>query len=316
MPDADLPLPPSNDQLAGLHARLLRAVAYRLGGPDAAEDAAQEAMLLLWQRWPEVVRGAHERARGSDPEAITNQLVAWVATCAVRMHGEALRRSRRRSGEEALLNEQATPPDQGAAADLSDLERDLTEKLAAFRASLNARERAVFDAVVAQTPREEVARALDTSPNAVWQVAKRLRQKLGRDERLRAIHAAMRVARDGSYGSAEDCDLVEATLATPAHDPVPCRLDALGLRWHGDGYVRAELRARADTPPLPEVVVGVGWLSGKPHQDLRAATTPFVLHWQGQRAHLDAFVGTPPHHDGGGDGIRLPARHLHVVLSS
>lgn len=313
----DPELPPSPADLTQIHARLLAAVTYRLRDPVAAEDATQESMLLLWTRWPDLVRRAQGLARDGDAASITNLLVGYLATCAYRTHVAGQTRRHLQIVDDAQINEVCVDPNQGADADLAAIAPEFEAKLAEFRASLSAREQAVLDAALANTPRDDLARALGTTANAVWQIKKRLKPKLARAEHLLAICASMRIAREGNYGSGEDgLDLVEASLVTPVGTAAACRLDTPGLRWHRDGHVRGALLAQQDGPALPPVVVGIGWLSGKPHERRRAVTAPFVLTFRGGRADLDALVGAPPHSDGSGDGIVVPGAHLSLALAN
>ena len=172
----------------------LRAIATQLVGPADADDAVQETWLRL---------------RRADVAAIEN-LDAWLTTVVSRVCLDQLksaRRTRERSWE--VLPWQDEPvSDLGDPAELAALGDRVGVALLVVLETLSPAERLAFVLHdVFGLPFEEVAVALDRSPDAARQLASRARRRLRDAPPVRPARREQRAVLDAWLRAVQDGDL-------------------------------------------------------------------------------------------------------------
>ena len=186
------------------HRSLLFTIAYEMTGSAAdAEDVVQDA----WLRWDGI--GEAARAEVRDPRAYLVRVVTRQALNRMR----TLARQREEYVGEWLPEPLLTSPD---VADDVELAESLSIAMLAVLETLLPTERAVFVLrEVFDVPHDEIALALDKSPAAVRQIARRARQ-----------HVAARRPRT-TVSRAEQEQVVERFLAALLTGDLPGLLDVL-----------------------------------------------------------------------------------------
>ena len=238
------------------HRRYLTSVAYRLLGSVAdAEDAVQDA----WLRWRTV-----DRASVQDPRAYLTRVVTRIC---YDMLGSA--RARREAYYGEWLPEPVLTHGEGGGAaqspeDLAALGESVSYAMLAVMEQLTPAERAAFVLHdVFAVGFEEIAAALEKTPDAARQLASRARRRV-REQRP----GAQRRGERGPVGRAEHRKAVEAFAAATLHGDLPGLLTVLApdVVWHSDGggVVRgAGVRPIVTADRVSRMVAGLGakWLS-------------------------------------------------------
>lgn len=243
------------------HRPHLLAVASRLVGPDAAEDAVQEAWLRL--------------ARQEDPDAIDN-LAGWLTTVVARIALNQLRA--RRPVDEG---EPADRPDEDADAETLAVSADAVgPALTLVLDRLSPAERLAFVLHdVFGLPFEEIAPIVDRSVAATRQLASRGRRRVrgqapdagSSRPSAEVVSAFLAAAREGDFGAllalldpevVLRADPVAVRMATinagrgaPALAPEVPGADAVARVFAG--------RAQAAVPVLIDGVPGLAYATGK-----------------------------------------------------
>jgi RNA polymerase sigma-70 factor, ECF subfamily len=201
------------------HRRYLTSVAYRLLGSVAdAEDAVQDA----WLRWRTV-----DRAAVDDPRAYLTRVVARIC---YDMLGSA------RARREAYYGEWLPEPVVGTVdatqspEELATRGESVSFALLAVMEQLSPAERAAFVLHdVFAVGFEEIAAALEKTPDATRQLASRARRRVRGDE-------SAPVPVHGAQARAEHRKAVEAFAAAAAHGDIPALMTVLApdVVWHSD----------------------------------------------------------------------------------
>ncbi|MFA9430037.1 RNA polymerase sigma-70 factor [Egicoccus sp. AB-alg2] len=235
------------------HRGLLFTVAYEmLGSAVDAEDVVQET----WLRWAEV---AHAEVR--DPRAYLVRIVTRQALNRLRSLG------RRREDyvgpwlPEPLLTSPDVAEDAELAASVSVAMLTVLETLGpAERATFVLRE--VFD-----TPYDEIAGALDKSPEAVRQIAHRAREHVAaRRPRMEVDPTQQREVVERFLAAAQDGD-VDALLEVLAPDVVAVADSgglAAAIRQPVHGAQRVARLLGGLTRAAPGARIQTIWLNGAP----------------------------------------------------
>lgn len=241
------------------HRPHLLAVAGRLVGPDAAEDAVQETWLRL--------------ARQDDPDAIDN-LAGWLTTVVARIALNQLRARRPTDDEPEDL-----PDDDVDAESLAVSADAVGPALTLVLDRLSPAERLAFVLHdVFGLPFEEIAPIVDRSVAATRQLASRGRRRVrglpdDRSSRASAevVAAFLSAARDGDFGAL--LQLLDPEVVLRA-DPVAVRMatinagrgaPALAPEVPGaDAVARVFAgRAQAAVPVLIDGVPGLAYATAK-----------------------------------------------------
>ena len=244
------------------HRPHLLAVAGRLVGPDAAEDAVQEAWLRL--------------ARQDDPDAIDN-LAGWLTTVVARI---ALNQLRARRPTDDEPGDGDALPDLGPDAESLAVSADAVgPALTLVLDRLSPAERLAFVLHdVFGLPFEEIAPIVDRSVTATRQLASRGRRRVrgvpdddGRAAPAAVVAAFLAAARDGDFGAL--LQLLDPEVVLRA-DPVAVRMatinaargaPALAPEVPGaDAVARVFAgRAHAAEPVLIDGVPGLAYATAK-----------------------------------------------------
>jgi len=236
------------------HRRYLTSVAYRLLGSVAdAEDAVQDA----WLRWRTV-----DRASVQDPRAYLTRVVTRIC---YDMLGSARARREAYYGEwlpEPVLTKGEADGAGQSPEELATLGESVSFAMLAVMEQLSPAERAAFVLHdVFAVGFEEIAAALEKSPDAARQLASRARR------RVRERHGAQPRGERGPVGRAEHRKVVEAFAAATRHGDLPALLTVLapGVVWHSDGggAVRgAGVRPVVTADRVSRLLAGLGakWL--------------------------------------------------------
>ncbi|HET7349338.1 MAG TPA: RNA polymerase sigma-70 factor [Marmoricola sp.] len=235
------------------HRNLLFTVAYEMLGSAAdAEDVVQET----WLRWADV-----DQDEVQDPRAYLVRIVTRQALNRLR----TLSRRREEYVGEWLPEPLLTGPD---VAEDVELAESVSMAMLTVLETLGPTERAVFVLrEVFDLPYDEIARAVDKTPAAVRQTARRAR------EHVRARQPRTRVAR------AEQVAVVERFLAALTTGDIQGLLDVLApdvvLVADGGGVVSARSKPLAGADRVarllsrlaalvPDAQIGTLWLNGAP----------------------------------------------------
>ena len=235
------------------HRNLLFTVAYEMLGSAAdAEDVVQET----WLRWADV-----DQDEVRDPRAYLVRIVTRQALNRLR----TLSRRREEYVGEWLPEPLLTEPD---VAEDVELAESVSMAMLTVLETLGPTERAVFVLrEVFDLPYDEIARAVDTTPAAVRQTARRAR------EHVRARQPRTRVER------AEQVAVVERFLAALSTGDIQSLLDVLApdvvLVADGGGVVSAsrkpiegaDLVARLLSrlaAMVPDAEIDSMWINGAP----------------------------------------------------
>jgi RNA polymerase sigma-70 factor (ECF subfamily) len=240
------------------HRRYLTSVAYRLLGSVAdAEDAVQDA----WLRWRTV-----DRASVQDPRAYLTRVVTRIC---YDMLGSARARREAYYGEwlpEPVLTNGDADGAAPSPEELATRGESVSFAMLAVMEQLSPAERAAFVLHdVFAVGFEEIAAALEKTPDAARQLASRARR------RVRERHGAQPRGERGPVGRAEHRKVVEAFAAATRHGDLPALLTVLApdVVWHSDGggVVRgAGVRPIVTADRVSRMLAGLGakWL----HRDM------------------------------------------------
>jgi RNA polymerase sigma-70 factor (ECF subfamily) len=206
------------------HRRYLTSVAYRLLGSVAdAEDAVQDA----WLRWRTVDRAAVE-----EPRAYLTRVVTRIC---YDMLGSARARREAYYGEwlpEPVLTDGGADGAAQSPEELAARGESVSFAMLAVMEQLSPAERAAFVLHdVFAVGFEEIAAALEKTPDAARQLASRARR------RVREKDGAARRGGPGPVGRAEHRRVVEAFAAATRRGDLPALLTVLApdVVWHSDG---------------------------------------------------------------------------------
>lgn len=164
-----------------------QVVAYFLRRTDraSARDGAAETFLVLWRRIDDVPPGAE---------------LPWIYGIARRVLSN-LRRSQRRY--DALGRKvRRTDVDESLSPETVVVRRSEDEEMLSAIGNLRPEDQEVLLlAVWEELPHREIAAVFDTSPNAISQRMRRIKEQLAHDlahpPRRRTTHAASRIAKEG-----------------------------------------------------------------------------------------------------------------------
>ncbi len=235
------------------HRNLLFTVAYEMLGSAAdAEDVVQET----WLRWADVDQGEVQDPRAYLVRIVTRQALNRLRT---------LSRRREEYVGEWLPEPLLTGPD---VAEDVELAESVSMAMLTVLETLGPTERAVFVLrEVFDLPYDEIARAVDKTPAAVRQTARRAR------EHVRARQPRTRVER------AEQVAVVERFLAALDTGDIQGLLDVLApdvvLVADGGGVVSARRKPLLGADRVarllgklativPDAEIGTLWLNGAP----------------------------------------------------
>jgi RNA polymerase sigma-70 factor (ECF subfamily) len=241
-----------NEDAFARHRSLLFTVAYEMLGSAAdAEDLVQET----WLRWADV-----DHAAVRDPRAYLVRIVTRQALNRLR----SLARRREDYIGEWLPEPLLTSPDVAADVELAE---SVSIAMLTVLETLGPAERAVFVLhEVFDTPYDEIAEAVDKSPDAVRQIAHRARD-----------HVAARRPRM-PVSTTEQQEAVDRFLAAARHGDLQGLLDVLApdvvLVSDGGGLVAAARRPIQGAEPVASFVLRglrsvdfeakAVWLNGSP----------------------------------------------------
>lgn len=207
------------------HRRYLTSVAYRLLGSVAdAEDAVQDA----WLRWRTVDRAAVE-----DPRAYLTRVVTRICYDVL---GSARARREAYYGEwlpEPVLTDGGADGAAQSPEELAARGESVSFAMLAVMEQLSPAERAAFVLHdVFAVGFEEIAAALEKTPDATRQLASRARRRVREKP-----HVAAPRGERGPVGRAEHRKVVEAFAAATASGDLPGLLTVLApdVVWHSDG---------------------------------------------------------------------------------
>ena len=255
------------------HRSLLFTVAYEMLGSAAdAEDVLQEA----WLRWVGVDRATVEHPRAYLVRTVTRQALNRL---------RSVSRRREEYVGEWLPEPLLTDPD---AAEDVELAESVSIAMLTVLETLGPAERAVFVLrEVFETPYDEIAEAVDKTPEAVRQIAHRAREHVAARRPRMQVDRAQQLAVVERFLAAVSTGDVQGLMEVLAPDVVAiadgggiapaARKPLIGAERVGAFLARAV--------ELPDFVATTAWLNGLPgiRLDLDAVTAAVSLVVDGSR---------------------------------